>query len=63
VDENTNVDVFEETDKNYPRKFWFSKGTNESMKYHNHTHIKGIQNWINQSTQSKHGIMNLWIWK
>jgi hypothetical protein len=31
VDEYTNVDVFEEIEENYPRKFWFSKGTNECV--------------------------------
>jgi len=25
VDENTNVDVFEETEKNYPRSFEYTK--------------------------------------
>jgi len=31
------------------------------MKYHSHTHIKGIQSWIKQGTQPKHKIMNMWI--
>jgi len=33
------------------------------MKYHNHIHIKEIQRWKKLGTQSKHGIMNLWIRK
>jgi len=33
------------------------------MKYHNHTHIKGIQGWIKQSACPKHEIVNMWIQK
>jgi hypothetical protein len=31
VDENTNVDVFEEIEENYLRIFLFSRGTNECV--------------------------------
>ncbi len=62
MEKNTNIDVFEEILDNYLQSFEYGKAhVNVWMKYCNHTHIKGIQSWIKQNTQSKHGIMNLWI--
>jgi hypothetical protein len=51
VDENTNVDVFEDTKENYPRSFEYAEAkVNALDEVCNHTHIKGIQNWIKQGT-------------
>ncbi len=64
VDENTNVDVLEENEENYPRSSEYAETQANALdEYYNHTHIKGIENWIKQGTQSKHRIMNLWIWR
>jgi hypothetical protein len=47
VEENTNIDVIEEIGENYLRSFEYTKHKWMCwMKYHNPTHIKGIQSWI-----------------
>jgi hypothetical protein len=43
VDENTNVDVFEEIEENYPRSFEYARAqVNALDEVCSHTHIKGI---------------------
>jgi len=51
VEENTNIDVVEEIGENYLQSFEYAKAqVNVLDEIHSHTHIKGIQNWIEQST-------------
>ncbi len=51
MDENTYVDVFEETKENYPKSFKYVKAqVNALDENRNHILIKGIQSWIKQNT-------------
>jgi hypothetical protein len=51
MDENTNVDVFEEIKENYPRSSEYAKAQVMCwMKYQSPIHIKGIESWIKQDT-------------
>ncbi len=57
-----NINVFEKTKENYLRLFEYVEAqTNVLDVYNTHIHIKKIQSWIKQETQSKLGIMNMLI--
>jgi hypothetical protein len=64
VDENINVDVFEETGENYPRPFEYVKAQvnalDEILQPYSH---QGNPKLDQLKYTPKHMIMNLWIWR
>jgi len=61
VDENTNADLFEEIEKNYPRSSEYAKAHVNVLDEILQSYYYQRNPKLDKTRQPKNGIMNLWI--
>ncbi len=63
MEENTNINVVEETEENYLRSFEYVEARVNVLDEVPWSYLHQGNPKIKQGTQPKQGIMNLWIWR